>query len=81
MIKLQNVLIMSKSSNSEVTFKIQAKKEIKFKPNRQPFQSAKKSTESIISGSIGGQEGKVQVKKVLKNSASKKKINDDQLEE
>jgi len=76
---------MSKSSNSEVTFKIQAKKEIKFKPNRQPFQSAKKSTESIISGSIGGQKGKVQVKKVLKkvnkNSASKTKINDDQLEE
>ena len=69
---------MSKSEKSEVTFKIQAKKEIKFKPNRQPFQSAKKPTESLSNGSQGS---KVQVKKVLKNSASKKKINDDQLEE
>ena len=63
---------MSKSEKSEVTFKIQAKKEIKFKPNRQPFQSAKKPTES---------QGKVQVKKVLKNKKSPtSKINDDQLE-
>ena len=74
MIQLQNVLIMSKSEKSEVTFKIQAKKEIKFKPNRQPFQSAKKPTES---------QGKVQVKKVLKTkkkSTAPSKINDDQLE-
>lgn len=72
MIQLQNVLIMSKSEKREVTFKIQAKKEIKFKPNRQPFQSAKKPTES---------QGKVQVKKVLKNKKSPtSKINDDQLE-